>query len=217
MSSLFEKCAYCGNKTSGFVFCSGSCRLAASPSSEYEGKESIANHPTPAPGAGSTCINQPDPIVDFLEITVSLPAEHLMPASEASENNQRELAQYENLFDIQRGKRRQSWRFGEVTGGLIPAGLLAQFFMGYFMWLYVLYLRKCINTLEENHGNSSQGIWQPICLSTANLVMLPLLLGWIIMRKFRYNTRNPMYQGTYLTCLPERCTANTVKLVDVIW
>lgn len=108
MSSLFEKCAYCGNKTSGSVFCSGSCRLAASPSSKDEGKESIESRPTPAPGARPTCINQPDPIVDSLEITGSLPAEHLMPASEASENNRRELAHYENLFDIQRGKRRQS-------------------------------------------------------------------------------------------------------------
>lgn len=51
MSSLFEKCAYCGNEVPGFLFCSDTCRLAALPSSKCEAKRSIDNNPAPAPGA----------------------------------------------------------------------------------------------------------------------------------------------------------------------
>ncbi|KAL4780131.1 hypothetical protein BJX76DRAFT_339100 [Aspergillus varians] len=99
MTSLFEKCAYCGNKTSGFLFCSDPCRLAASPSSKSEAKESIKNDQPSSIKA--------DPVVDSLEIVGSLPAELQIHATEAPENNQRELARYEGFFDRNRGKKKQ--------------------------------------------------------------------------------------------------------------
>ncbi len=101
MSSLFEKCRYCGSEARGFLFCSNTCRLAALPSSNRESKISLENNPALSPGVtGLTLPNMADPVADGLEIMGSPSAEL---AADGPDDTRGELAQYENFFD--RGKR----------------------------------------------------------------------------------------------------------------
>jgi hypothetical protein len=99
MSSLFEKCAYCGNAASGSLFCSDPCRFAASLNQDSEAAESTN---TDQHSSVDT-----DPVMDSLEIVGFLVAEPKIHATEVSTRGQRELAQYEDFFDIKRGNKKK--------------------------------------------------------------------------------------------------------------
>jgi hypothetical protein len=96
MSTLFEKCATCGNKTTGVLFCSDKCRLAAS----------LAQSVTPRGGSKnnsptSTTIHL-DPVGNDLE---SLTTDE--PTSSAKSLGG-ELTQYEDFFAGRSGQRKTS-------------------------------------------------------------------------------------------------------------
>jgi hypothetical protein len=97
MSSLFEKCASCGNETPGLLFCSNTCRFAASPRSNRNAKISSEDNPAFASATRDTTKpTRTDPVVDKSEITGPFLAEL---DTQPPEDSRRELTEYEELFN----------------------------------------------------------------------------------------------------------------------
>jgi hypothetical protein len=103
MSSLFEKCAYCGKETAGSLFCSDLCRLATLPSQNCDGKQSTEANPGLGTGDRTASI-EIDSVESDLEIVGASPAEIQQIFNESQKSNRRELTQYETAFEQGRGK-----------------------------------------------------------------------------------------------------------------